>query len=307
MRQFLACALMFTSLSTQAQETVDGSFINQFQYRSMAEWQPGMQFMVEPPSIHNLSVEIDLVPYQSKNLTTLRLMQSDYQGKLFLFTGTEIRKIERCVEDDCNRTFLIFESDGKKYEYSSFFSMGAIKEFSEASVSGLVYYDEIEKCREMLVGKKIWVLDAPWRSDDMDKAKPMGKYLPVTVTSVGIGTQDGPVKIRFKAEGYEGEYFINARISGINKATGEFGTEFAKAFSFEDPKTEFTEINYTYWHQIQHRKVANGMGKKECALSWGKPDKISSSRTNDEEIETWSYGLSRSVTFRNGTVESFVD
>ncbi len=306
MRSVLLLLLIACGLGATAQVSdVDRTFVDGFTYKTMGEWKPGMRFIVEPPSIHNLSVEIDLVPYKSKNLTTLRLMQSDFQGKIFTYVGTEVRKIDRCVEDDCNRTFLVFECEGKKYEYSSFFTMSAVKEFAEASVSGLAYYDEIEKAKEALTGKTIYLLDVPWHTNEHAKPVPLGKYLPVTVTSVGVGTQDGPVKISFKADGFEGEFYINTRISGINKATGEFGLEFLSAVSFDDPRNRFTDISKDFWHEIQHRKVKAGMTKTDCSLSWGKPDKITSTKSEDEEVETWMFGLSKSVTFKNGVVDSF--
>lgn len=303
----LAFSAASVSFAQTPGEPAKSSFAKNFPYLSMGEWKPGMKFITEPPSQHNLSVEIDLVPYMNKKLTTLRLMQGDYQGKVFVFTGYETRRQERCAEDDCNKTYLVFESDGKKYEYSSFFSMGAVKEYTEASVTGLVYYDEVEKCQQLLKDQKLYTLDVPWFDGVNPKPVMAGKFQPITITDIGVGTQDGPVKISFKPEGEDKIYYVNTRLSGINKATGEFGVDFDKAFTFDDPRQEFPGISDEHWHTIQHRKVQTGMTKHECNLAWGKPDKVSSTNTNGLEVETWTYGLSRSVTFKNGIVDAFTE
>lgn len=308
MKKLLSALLLAACIHAGAQEKTDekSAFAASFPYVAISDWKPGMKFMTEPITLMNMSSELDLVKYKSKNLTARRLDQGDFQGKTFTFTGFEKRK-EKCANEECDKTYLVFECEGQQYEYSSFFTLNTMKDFKEASVTSIVYIDEIEKATEALKGKTLFVMSADWWMDDQAKPLRKGRYLPVTVTDIAVGNQDGPVKVIFKTEEDDKPYFINTRLSGINKATGQFGMEFDDAFSFDDPKEKFPDISAEVWHHIQHATLQNGMTKREANLSWGKPDKVSSSKMNEVEMETWYYGTSKKVIFKNGAVDSFIN
>jgi len=274
-----------------------------FPYQSIGDWKPGMKFTAEPQSASNYSSEIDLVAYKNKRLTAPRLQQGDFQGKIFNFVGYENRKDDKCPDENCTKTFLIFECEGTKYEYSSFFTLGNLKEYTEASVTNLVYFDEVEKAKELLKDKKLYVQDVEWNIEGEQRPVSVGKFLPVTITDIGVGTQDGPVKISFRPEGSEKDYYLNVRFSGINKATGQYGIDFDKAFSLEDPKANFPQISVSSWHAIQHKLVQAGMTKEECILSWGKAQQTNTLNYDGIVVERWYYPSGKAIKFKNGVVE----
>jgi len=319
MKKILLLSLLSYSISsiaqTQSSTTTTSTIVEKndlkksefvktnFPYLSIGDWKPGMKFTAEPQAAGNYSSEIDLVAYKNKRLTAPRLQQGDFQGKIFTFVGYEKRRDEKCVDDNCSKTYIVFECEGTRYEYSSFFTLGALKEYTEASVTNLVFLDDNDKLKSLIEGKQIFVQDVDWYDEDHPKGISKGKYLPINIISIDPGTQDGPAKIRFKVEGDENEYFVNTRLSGINKATGQYGVDFDRVFTFDNPKNKYPDISEINWKSIQHKLVIPGMTKDECVLAWGKAQQTNSITTDGVVIEKWYYPSGKVIKFRNAIVE----
>ena len=281
-------------------------FTKKFPYVNMVDWKSGMRFMTEPIRDKSMSSfsQINLSPYQSKNSYSGQIKQADFAWKTFTYKGLEVRVVS-CPRGTCKRTYLLFDCDGVKYEHEY---VGDTSELRQAdnlsSIDNLVYVDEVDSVKTLLVGKTIYIMTSKWMKDDetgrgrYSFSNP--KFVAVTVTSVGLGSQDGPSKLVFKQTEAEAEAYLNIRLSGINKASGVFGFDFDQIFQFEDPKLKYPAISLEVWASIQNGRAIVGMTREECELSWGKPNDINKTITGNDITEQWVYGLSSYLYFKNG-------
>jgi hypothetical protein len=251
---------------------------------------------------------INLSPYQSKSSFTSRIKQSDFAWKTFVYQGLEVRSVS-CRRGTCQRTYLIFNCEETKYEYEY---IGDTTELRNATglntIDKLVYLDEVDSVKANLVGKTIYIMTNQWTKDDETGQGRYSftnpKFVAVTITSVGLGSQDGPSKVVFKQVGTDTEAYLNVRLSGINKESGVFGFDFDKIFQFDNPKLKYPNISSSVWTTIQNGKVSIGMTKQECELSWGKPTDINKTVTGNYITEQWVYSLSRYLYFKNGILKT---
>lgn len=292
-----------TSSKTTADTTPVSTFAKQFPKMAMADWKPGMKFMTEPVKIKALGMasRIELAPYKSLNFINDQIRQSDYEWKTFVYQSREQRTIKYPTGTTTN-TYLIFDCDGKKYEYEFMGDSNALRKATQTYIKKIVYLDEVDKVKEQLMGKTMYVLTTQWMKED-EKGKIVTsegnqKFVAVTITAVGLGTQDGPCKVVFKQNGSTKEGFLNIRLSCVNKSTGMFGIDFDKALSFDDPKLKYPNIKPAIWTVIQNESMRVGMTKEEAELSWGKPKDI----TINGAIEEWVYESSGTITFKNGLI-----
>jgi hypothetical protein len=284
-------------------------FAKQFPKINIVDWKPGMKFMTEPfrDKSGSSSSQIDLSPYKSKDKYPERLNQADYQWKTFIYRGLEQRNVD-CPRGTCQRTYLIFDCEGVKYESEFVGDTTELRNAKRNFISKLVYLDEVDKAKELLVGKTLYIITRQWFKDNekgigvWNLSNPI--FIPVIVTSIGLGTQDGPCKIVFKQINSENETYLNVRLSGINKAIGVFGIDFDKAFQFDDPKSYYPSISDDNWTIIQTGGVKIGMTKQECELSWEKPKSINKNVVANEIHEQWVYSTSKFLYFKNGILES---
>ncbi len=306
----LSCFIMHAQKSpydvsvTNAQpkdSTALSEFAKQFNCLPMADWKAGMKFMTEPLKIKALgsASRIELAPYKSLNFVNDQIRQGDFEWKTFTYQLREMRTV-KCATGTCKNTYLIFECEGKKYEYEFFGDTNALRKAPNTYIKKVVFLDEVDRVKPLLMGKTLYVLCSQWMKED-EKGKIVSsdgnqKYVAVTVTSVGLGTQDGPTKVIFKQNGTTKEGFLNIRLSGINKSSGLFGIEFDKAFSFEDPKAKYPKIKSEIWTVIQNESMRVGMTKAEAELSWGKPKEL---HINGNK-EQWIYETSGTLFFEKG-------
>jgi len=280
-------------------------FVKQFPFLNIVDWKPGMKFMTEPLRDLTFSAysKIGLSPYKSNSYNS-HLSQSDFQWKIFIYKGLEQRDVN-CPRGICQRTYLVFECDSEKYEFE--FIGGDTTELRKTevfnSIDKLVYLDEVDKVKELLVGKILYIMTQGWMRDNENGEGRIifsnPKFIAVTVTSIGLGNQDGPSKVVFKQNGNENEAYLNIRLSGINKASGVFGEDFDQVFKFTDPKLKYPNITKDIWNYIQNGKVKIGMTKQECELSWGKPKNINKTTIASGNSEQWVYGSSSYLYFEN--------
>lgn len=288
----------------------NSDFSKQFPFLKMIDWKPGMRFMTEPLRDKKFDTysTIKLAPYKSKDFFSNQLKQADFLWKTFIYQGIEERKV-RCPRGKCLRTYLIFDCENKKYEFEF---IGDTTELRNSivfnTVDKLVYLDEVDKVKKLLLNKTVYIMTNQWMRDDENGDEnyyfSKQKFVPVIVTSVGIGIQDAPSKIVFKQVGADNESYLNIRISGINKASGVFGFDFDKVFQFEDPKLKYPNIPKPIWEMIQNGQVEAGMTKEECRLSWGNPKSINKTIASGEETEQWVYSISSYLYFSNDILEA---
>jgi hypothetical protein len=297
------------SPSSQQSQDNRSAFVKQFPFLKMVDWFPGMRFMVEPAGDNPVTShsQIPLSPLHSLNSYTRQILQKDFEWKIFTFRRLEQRDVG-CPKGTCQRTYLIFECDSSLFEFEF---AGDTTELRQATVFNqidhLVYLDEVDKCKELLLGKTIYVLTGIWLREfepgrsGYDYNQP--KYVPVRVTKVGLGNPDAPVRIVFKADGVE-EAFLDTRLSGVNQGSAALGINFDDAFSTIDPRLMYPKISKATWKLISSGDVKIGMTGQECLLSWGQPTDVNETTVRKGTYEQWVYGESTYLYFMNGRLTS---
>ena len=288
-------------------------FAKQFPFINPVDWKAGVKFMTVP--LRDRSTDsystINLSPYQSKNSYDSNIKQSDFQWKTFTYLGLEVRDVN-CPRGTCQRTYLLFDCESKKYEYEY---IGDTTELRNSkglnnSINNLVYLDEVDSVKSALVGKRVYVITSKWMKDDESGIGRYSfenpQYIAVKITSVGLGTQSEPSKIVFKQIGTDTEAYLNIRLSGINNPYRN-ALEFDEAFQFDDPKLKYPNISRSVWTSIQNGKVNVGMTKQECELAWGKPQSINKTISGKDKSEQWVYSLSSNLYFKNGILTTIQD
>ncbi len=276
-------------------------FALKFPKMNMMDWKAGMKFMTEPLKIKALgsASRIELAPYKSLNFVNDQVRQGDFEWKTFTFQSREMRAV-KCASGTCKNTYLIFECEDKKYEWEFIGDTAALRKAPNPYMKKIVYLDEVDKVKELLVGKTLYILTGEWMKEDEKgrevKSEGNPKYVAVTVTSVGLGTQDGPSKVVFKQVGATKEGYLNIRLSGINQSSGLFGIDFDDAFQFEDIRKNYPKIKPEIWTVIQNESMRIGMTKEEAELSWGKPKELHINGTSEE----WIYDSSGTLFFNKG-------
>jgi hypothetical protein len=282
---------------TELTQTGDEKFISEnFPFIHMADWKPGMRFIVETDEHEFSRNELRLYKYKKSKSNFSGILQKDYQGKIFTLTALEERQVS-CPKGRCTRTYVVFDCDGKKFEYEF---IGSIYEMRQHDVSTtidyLIYIDEIDKARELLMNKKLYFLNDPLSRHS--------KFIPITITNIGIGSTlfHTPVKIVYLTESGK-EYSIDIKLSGINTNSVSESGYFYEKFSFENPREKHPEISDETWVLIQNGEVKIGMTEEECRLSWGTPKRYNRNINSRERIDQWVY-FSSYLYFQDGKLTS---
>lgn len=274
------------------------SFMENFPYYKMIDWKPGMRFMSEPDIDTKIIWTFGLYPKISNS--------KDLSLKIFIYEGLEQREVD-CPRGKCSMTYLIFNCDGDKYEHRYMRDTIELRNATVFdSIDQLIYLDEVDKAKDLLLNKILYIKTSEWRTMDEGEREESSygnqRFIQVKIINIGLGIQDGPVKIIFCPLNSTKEYCLNVRFSGINKSgySNVFGIDFDDAFQLTNPKLEYPNISTTTWKLIQNGKVVTGMTKKECELSWGKPDDINKTTIGNTISEQWVYSSTRYLYFKNG-------
>lgn len=325
MRNFLILILCLTCIwsnSIQGQSTYNATaniyngttkqknstFAKDFRYLPMANWSAGMRFMVVPDrmKLESFANKLEIVPYRSrKSAVYVGLDQREHEWKEFTFVKIEERRT-RCGRNMCDYAFIVFESEGRRYEYPYQGTMEELRrEKGLAFVNSLIYLDDIDKAQQKLVGKKLYLLrhDRSIENPDGRKLNTSDKkFVEVTVTKIGVGSRINPVRIVYKEQSGK-EYYTDITLSGINSSKSQRTVWFDNVFSMQNPKREYPAISTENWSWIQEGEVKIGMTKEECVLAWGEPNKINDDIRIGENIEQWVYKRNF-LYFENGLLSS---
>jgi len=208
-----------------------------FPFRSMCDWTPGMRFMVKP-SQKDLVIKTFTETKTGNMISTRRL-----ENKVLVYdghsnvTGSLHEHVDFHLEGNPSETFY-FEVPTSTFDDYCFGKVG---------VPALAYLGDVDMAMDSLVGKKVRVL-VRWLYQDSDTDG--GGFKPIdigadrrgtvmTITKVGVGTRNFPVKIIVKEpdkDGMEGqEFFQYVTVSRTNCGyrSDELETEEMKCFTFE--------------------------------------------------------------------------
>jgi hypothetical protein len=287
--------------------------VDNFPYIHMADWKKGMRFMVQQRYSTDsdnpiIASKLKLKPYKKKG-NAKEPLQKDYEFKIFTVEGLEERDVS-CPRGRCTRTYVILNCEGEKFEYEYF--SGRINEMRNSDVfttiDKLIYLDEIDKAKQILIGKKFYILENIHYMTSSNHPR----FVQITIKDIGIGSSSpsvgiggvlsGPVKIVYEIESGK-ENSTEVKLSGTNVYT-KGGKWFHEVFSFENPKNNYPEITDEIWDLIQNRKVKIGMTERECELSWGKPENINTTVSDSGRQQQWVYSTTSYLYFDNGKLTS---
>lgn len=271
----------------------DETFIlENFPFIHMSNWTKGMKFMIFPDEDNSTTKYLfDIKEYKSK----YQIKASEYYNKIFTVENIEERIVD-CPRGSCTRTYVIFDCEGKKFEYEY---IGDKKEMSNSNVftniHDFVYLDEIDNARKLLVGKTFYIISSLYTGFQHNN------YIPVAIVNIGIGDINDHVKIVYETTDKK-QFEVNTTLSGTNTST--IFERFQDIFSLENPKNKYPKINAEIWSIIQKGKVRSGMTKQECRLSWGQPESINKTSGKWGVHEQWVYSTSSYLYFENGRLTS---
>lgn len=280
-----------------------------FPFIHMADWETGMRFIAEPAdksSIIGDKLKLSPIVESGKVSYFNQPKLEDYEWKIFTVERVEEREVS-CPKGTCIRTYVILNCEGDLLEYEYFGNRDEMRESDVfTSISHLVYLNDIDKARELLLNKKLYTKTSEWYEEDeerkMGKRTNMSKYVPVTIINIGVGHHCA-AKVVFQLDNGK-EYFMNIKFSGTNVGgmDGVFSESFSNSFVFKNPKNKYPNISTEIWKLIQEGKVRRGMSDKECELSWGKPDDINKTIGSYGVHEQWIYGNQSYLYFENGVL-----
>ena len=191
-----------------------------FKYYSMCDWYPGMRFMCVP-------TKEDFVVKTFADARTGNMVSSRVLAKKVLVYDTHSDKAGGLHE----QVFFHLEDDPSVSYYFEV-PMGTFDDYcyGKGGVPTLAYLGDVDMAQDSLVGKQVRVLERLYYQDseavgsgiipvDIGDEK-RGRIM--TITKVGVGTRNFPVKIIFQESGKDGfkgqEYFQYVTISHTNCA-----------------------------------------------------------------------------------------
>ena len=219
--------------STEVESEARKDFISRnFPYFSMCDWQPGMRFMVIPS-------QKDLVIKVFANSATGAMVSTNMlKHEIMVYDGHARRgndlheHVNFHLERDANMKYY-FEVPTSSFDDYCYGKVG---------VPSLAYLDDVDTAIDSLVGKQVKLLvrqlcqdsetdGSGFREVDLGSDK-RGQLM--TITKVGVGTRNYPVKI-IVSDGVQ-EYFQNVAISRTNCGLrdDEFEVSDIKMHSFRD-------------------------------------------------------------------------
>ena len=194
---------------------------NNFPLQLLCKWTPGLKFMFIPDGNELF------IPIFNSYETEKEVDSNKLKHKIFEFQGTEEKEKETYVGINYSTRF-IFNCEGKKY-YSEFKNLrlnDICEQNPRANISGLVYLPDVDKARELLIGKVVYTHITSARIDDSNsysgyKTVQIAENEKVTITNIGVGSKAYPVKIVFedtKGNSYYVEVALSRTNSGMEKA-----------------------------------------------------------------------------------------
>ena len=214
-----------TSLKEEAEDSTAVSFMDQhFRFLSLCDWKPGeTRFMVIPDK------KDMVVRTFADAASNLMVSSMTLRHKILVYQG---HSNDGGLHDHIN--FSLEEDSTKHYYYEIPNARFEDYCYTKFGVPTLAYLGDVDKAREVLVGKKLltnfdtYNVDISTTSYGYDKKK-VNIGTEVTVVAAGVGTRQFPVKLIVEdAEGHE--FFQNVAISRTNSGLRdeEFGEDNVK-------------------------------------------------------------------------------
>ena len=256
-----AMTQMADELAEAQQEAEDAKdFIGQnFRFYSLCDWKEGMKFMVMPEK-YDLVVKTFTDAATGKEVSSMPL-----KYKIMVYKG------HHESSDGHSRIDFECQDNGKKYYYE--IPSGSFEDYcyQKTGVPTLAYLGDVDIAREKLMGRTLYTKTQYYRIDTEYDGEGyqdvlVDKDMEVTVTAVGVGSRNYPVKII--VEDKDGnEFFQNVAISKTNSGMrdDEFIMDEAKylfgnSFELVDDIMAINSYNYrVYIGKVIHTKYPTKM------------------------------------------------
>lgn len=228
--------------ATSETQSPEERFLNQhFPYRSLCDWNVGMKFMVIPGATDAY------IRTFTDSITGHEIATASLKHKILIYRGFEP------TDRGWFRLLFYCPDNGKTYydEIRNFSFEEYCAHVQGGGVPALACLDDVDKAREVLVGKELW-LQKPTVYQDSEAStegfveRQLRTNSRVHVEKIGVGTREYPVKIIFSTDNGE-LFFQNVALSRTNSAMsdedfiqGKAHHYFPYAFSFvsaNDTKT----------------------------------------------------------------------
>lgn len=217
-------------VTTTSQKSVAGTaeerFVeDNFRFYSLCNWTPGMKFM------YIIEEKFNFIPTFSDYKTETQVDNNFFHHKIMVFEGVEERENDKQGRSFVSTRF-VFSTNGEKYYHeikSQRLNEICIKS-PRSYIKGLVYLDDIDKARSLLLGRTVYTKVKTLRVDDANSANGYREITSsdndnkaVRINAIGVGSREAPVKIVL-ADNEGRTYFVEVALSTTN--TGYVKSDF---------------------------------------------------------------------------------
>lgn len=232
-----------------------------FRFYSMCDWKEGMRFMVIPE-------KYDLLVSTFRDATTHKEVGNGYlRHKIMVYKGHE--------DMPNGRVHISFFCEDENRDYYYELPYGTFDDYcyGKMGVPTLAYLGDVDKARELLVGKTLLTRTQNFRVDteydgDGYRDITIDKNKVVEVRAIGVGTRSFPVKIVVEDENGE-QFYQNVAISKTNSGMrdDEFVADnekyqFYGSFELTDDNMAVSYDVKDYLNATVHTKVVTSMSSK---------------------------------------------
>lgn len=272
----------------QTAPTEEEKYLAEIAPEPLSRWKPGRRFFVADDRLGVLLIQRSLPGDESLH---------PHRGDTLTFIGTQ-------TESHPNgKTTVALQLQGDRHRY--LYDTGktpaeAPTDFDSFDMEALIDLDAIDALSGKMTGQRYWTRTSLWYDADDEDFKGR-KYVAVTVDSIRPGNMVFPVKVSFSdADGAKGNYYMNLEGGGSSSSR-----RFSNLFYLNDLKKRYPSITPEVWQLICDGKVALGMTKQECRLSFGAPLESDSGRSYTSTLDLWQYDGGRYLKFEDGVLVDF--
>ncbi|MDD3037373.1 hypothetical protein [Bacteroides sp.] len=247
--------LVSTSANQELPTSDEKQFIKQnFPLQLICKWTPGVKFMFNP------SGRDQFLPILSSCDSEKEVDSKILRHKILTFVGTEEKSQELSFGTNYSTRFL-FDCEGKKYYYE--FKNIRIDEICDknprACINGLVYLQDVDTAKDLLVGRKIYIQSESVRIDDANNYSgfqdvTIPANLEATITAVGVGNQVYPVKIIFK-DNQGHSYYLELALSRTNSGMDLNNFQAEKKMKYFSNAISFTNKNLNNIEALKNKYI----------------------------------------------------
>lgn len=225
-----------------------------FPLKLLCKWIPGMKFMFIP------SGKDMFLPTLSRYEDEKGVDNASLKHKILTFTGTEEKS--RQISNETNySTRFIFECEGEKYYYE--IKHTRLEEICEknprAYINGMVYLQDVDMAKELLIGKKVYIQTESARVDDANSYTgyrdiPIPSNTEATITAIGVGSQAYPVKMIF-TDNQGHSYYLEIAFSRTNSGMDSNDFQGEKRMKYFSNAISFTNKNASSIENLKNKYI----------------------------------------------------